>query len=165
MIIGIGGVSTAGKTTTANKIRRLFGDLSVAIVCQDDFVKPVENIPLVRDRVDWEHPDSVNHEKLLSTILAERKSSDIVVAEGLMIFYHKAIASLFDKKIFISIDYETFRRRKGIDNRWGYEPDWYIEHIWESYQKYGQLPQSTDFLTIDGSSHNQDVELMKYLKK
>lgn len=165
MIIGIGGVSTAGKTTTANKIRKLFSGLQVSIICQDDFVKPVEDIPLVKDWVDWEHPDSVNHEKLLNIIIAETKTNDIVIAEGLMIFYHKAIADLFDKRIFISIDYQTFKQRKNFDNRWGHEPEWYIHHIWTSYQKYGQLPQSYDCLLIDGSTKIEDSDLMKYLKK
>jgi uridine kinase len=163
MIIGIGGVSTAGKTTTANKIRRLLSELRVSIICQDDFVKPVEEIPNIHERVDWEHPDSIDHDKLFKTILAEKESNDIVIAEGLMIFYDKAINELFDKRIFISIDYETFKQRKGIDKRWGHEPDWYIDHIWESYLKNGLLQQNTDCYWIDGAMQMKEIELLNYL--
>lgn len=164
MIIGIGGASTAGKTTTANKIRNLFAGSKVSIICQDDFVKPVDEIPRIDDRVDWEHPESVDHEKLLLTILAESKNNDLVIAEGLMIFYNPLIKNLFDKKIFITIDEETFKFRKRIDHRWGFEPDWYIAHIWKSYLKYGSIVPSNEFLMLDGTNVPFDLELLNFLK-
>ncbi|NOU48771.1 MAG: hypothetical protein HOO86_17155 [Bacteroidales bacterium] len=165
MIIGIGGVSTAGKTTTANRIRKLFDGLRVSIICQDDFVKPVNEIPFIGERVDWEHPDSVDHSKLFNTILAEKQVNDIVIAEGLMIFYHKEIDELFDKKIFVTIDYETFKQRKANDNRWGHEPEWYINHIWDSYLKFGRLANAKNYLTLDGTLKVHDNELLSYLKR
>jgi uridine kinase len=165
MIIGIGGVSTAGKTTTANRIRKLFDGLRVSIICQDDFVKPVNEIPVIGERVDWEHPDSVDHSKLFNTILAEKQVNDIVIAEGLMIFYHKEIDVLFDKRIFITIDFNTFKQRKAIDNRWGHEPEWYINHIWDSYLKFGQVTNPNDTLILDGTLKIPDAALKTYLKR
>jgi len=164
MIIGIGGVSTAGKTTLANLIRKMYVGHKISIICQDDFVKPVNEIPRIHDRINWEHPDSIDHEKLMSTILTESKTNDMVIAEGLMIFNNKLISTIFDKKIFISIDYNTFRARKSIDSRWGVEPEWYIEHIWNSYQKYGKPSQYNDYLLLDGNKQTPILTLRNFLK-
>jgi hypothetical protein len=58
---------------------------------------------------------------------------------------------LYDRKLFVEIDRDTFMKRKHFDFRWGKEPDWYIEHIWESFLKYGQPPQDEDLIFIDGT--------------
>ena len=164
MIIGIGGVSTAGKTTTANLIRKLFPGLRISILCQDDFVKAVENIPRIQDRIDWESPDSIDHMRLIQTILIESKHYDLVIAEGLMIFYNPEVTALFDKRIFVSIDYQIFKQRKMLDNRWGHEPDWYVEHIWESFLRFGRIEPSADVLFLDGNTEISAVELLNFLK-
>ena len=36
----------------------------------------------------------------------------------------------------------VFYKRKREDTRWGKEPDWYIDYIWDSYLKYGRLRDS-----------------------
>ncbi len=163
MIIGIGGVSTAGKTTTASIIRNLFPFKRVSILCQDDFVKDVNLIPRVADRVDWEHPDSIDHERLLSAVMVEREMNEIVIAEGLMIFYTEALRKIFDRKIFVSIDYDTFMQRKAFDNRWGHEPEWYIRHIWESYLNFGRIEASAEVLFLDGRFTVKPEQLFQYL--
>jgi nicotinamide/nicotinate riboside kinase len=152
MIIGIGGVSTAGKTTLAAKLRSCFVGKSISTLCQDDYVKPINQIPLINNRVNWEHPDSIDHEKFRQAIIAESKQSDVVIAEGLMIFHDKNTRMLFNKSIYIEIDFQTFRKRKAVDKRWGYEPQWYIQYIWESFLKYGQIPDNqSEYLIIKGS--------------
>ncbi len=164
MIIGIGGVSTAGKTTTANKIRKLFPGLRISILCQDDYVKSVDEIPRIHDRVDWESPESIDHKRLIQAILVENQNNDLVIAEGLMIFYHPEVNTLFDKRLFVSIDYQTFKQRKSLDNRWGYEPEWYIEHIWQSYEQYGRIETSADVLVLDGNDEKTTAEILNFLK-
>lgn len=149
MIIAIGGVSRAGKTTLARKIRDLFHPKSVTVLCQDDFVKPIQEIPSVNDRIDWEHPDSIDHHAFKVAIMAESEENEIVIAEGLMVFYDAETEALFDKKILIQIDFDTYLRRKKKDLRWGAEPDWYIKHIWESYLKYGNPIDDGSFMKLD----------------
>ena len=69
MVIGIGGVSRAGKTALAKRLAKHFRKegLSTDILHQDEFVYPDEEIPKVRDKVDWEHPGSIDFERLEST--------------------------------------------------------------------------------------------------
>lgn len=137
MIIGIGGVSNAGKTTLSQKLKEQLKPLQVSILCQDDFPSPISGIPLIRDHVDWEIPVSIDLTKFYRRVLADEKKFDIVIAEGLFTFYSPEILKLYHKRIFLTISKETFRRRKSSDFRWGKEPEWYIEHIWDNHFKYG----------------------------
>ncbi len=165
MIIAIGGVSTAGKTTLAKQLRDYFQNKKVITLCQDDFVKPVEQLPTINGRIDWEHPDSIDHERFLHAIMAENKENDLVIAEGLLIYWFQPLCKMFDKQLFVTIDYQTFVKRKAHDNRWGHEPEWYIEHIWNSYLKFGQIAQLNSIFQIDGSRHISLQPIINYLNQ
>lgn len=144
MIIGIGGVSRSGKTTLAKRLARHFRKKghSAILLHQDEFVFPEDQIPRIRDKVDWEHPGSIDFERLRQAILAHSQTNDVVIVEGLMAFFDERINALYDKCFFVEIDKATFVRRKSEDLRWGKEPDWYIEHIWDSFQRFGMPVQS-----------------------
>lgn len=145
MIIGIGGVSTAGKSSLAFQLRKHYSPrATVKILCQDDFIKPESKIPRIKDHIDWECPDSINHEMYFQAIQRERKVNDIVISEGLFAFNDERIGSLYDKRIFMMISHHTFWKRKTEDLRWGKEPAWYIEHIWNNYLKYGKIASEHD---------------------
>ena len=165
MIIAIGGVSTAGKTTLAGQLRNHFHNKKTSILCQDDFVKPVEQIPLIKNRINWEHPDSIEHIRLRDAIEAERRENDILIVEGLMIFWHPFTQSLFDKNIFIEIDYSLFRERKDNDYRWGDEPDWYVEHIWKSYLQFGVPTNRKNTHFVDGNKAIDLIPIINYIEQ
>ncbi len=151
MIIGIGGASTSGKSWLATKIKSRNPGKKVKLLCQDDFVLASSQLPHIRDHVDWEIPESINFDRYLEAVMRCYIGYDIVIAEGLMVFHDRRLVRLFDMKIFIDIVKETFFIRKVEDLRWGQEPDWYIEHIWESYLKYGTIPNDDlSYLNIKG---------------
>jgi len=56
MVIGIGGVSNAGKTTLATRLAKQLEPHRVKVLCQDDFAKTLAEIPLIRGHMDWETP-------------------------------------------------------------------------------------------------------------
>lgn len=163
MIIGIGGASRAGKTTLAEWIRKQFPNLKSQILCQDDYVFPTRLIPQIQDRIDWEHPDSIDHESFRKAIIAEAKSNDLVIVEGLMVFHDKLTNTLYDKMLEVEIDFETFLKRKNHDHRWGHEPDWYIKHIWDSYLKYGKSPENMATMRIDGTKNFRKEKLLQFI--
>lgn len=137
MIIGIGGVSNAGKTTLAKQLKENLPGLNVSILCQDDFPNPVDQIPTIRDHVDWEIPVSIDMNRYRDKVLEAAKNYDVVIAEGLFAFCDENIVKYYDKKIFLTISKETFWERKSKDLRWGKEPEWYMEHIWRSHFNCG----------------------------
>ncbi len=141
MVIGIGGVSNAGKTTLATRLKEKLSPLPVSVLCQDDFARPTFDIPQINGHVDWEVPESIDLARYYRHILKKREKYDIVIAEGLFAFCDKHIYKHYDKKIFLTISKETFWRRKSKDLRWGKEPDWYLEYIWKSHFKCGMLKE------------------------
>lgn len=142
MIIAIGGISNAGKSRLAERIAQYFDDKSVIILCQDNYANPTIEIPKINGHTNWEIPDSINFNKFYNKIIESTKRFQIVIAEGLFVYYEKRLIELFNKSIYMTIDKETFLKRKRKDLRWGKEPEWYIEHIWNSHFKYCTLVTS-----------------------
>lgn len=166
MIVGIGGVSRAGKTTLANLMAKLFlaRGKSVSIIHQDEYVYDEQVLPRIRDRLDWEHPSTIRVTDFRNAIENASKENDLVIAEGLLCFYGSEVLELMDRKILVTISKETFLVRKKEDLRWGSEPDpdWYMEHIWDSYQKYGK-PQTDEYFTIDGNQYFDLITVVQYI--
>ncbi len=164
MKIGIGGISRAGKTQLANFIKDLFSDLKVVILSQDDFVFEHDKLPVINDEIDWESPASIDFKKFREAISKDTKKYDIVIAEGLLIFYKSDICMEFDKKIFVHINKAVFRERKLTDTRWGSFPDWYVDHIWNSYMKFGRVEKGRDdFLYLDGARDFDREKIVEFL--
>lgn len=141
MIIGIGGVSRSGKTTRALELKTTYEQegKTVAVLHQDDFTQPKRLIPRIRYKIDWEHPGSMDFRRLEKAILEAREKYDIVIAEGILVFYDPAVDALFDERILLEIDRDTFMERRAKEIRWGREPRWYLEYVWESYLRWGKL--------------------------
>ena len=165
MIIAIGGSSTAGKSTLAAKIGEVYDHRKVKILCQDSYVKPESEIPLINDHIDWETPESIDFDRFYRAIVYANLQFEVVIVEGLMIYYNRRTVDLFNKRLFVEIDKETFLKRKSRDLRWGKEPEWYMEHIWDSYLKYGQVPKVlNDVFKVDGRRSIDVYQVIKFLE-
>jgi len=165
MVIGIGGVSNAGKSSLANLLKlNLEKDFKVKILCQDDFILPQEDIPKVKGLTDWECPESINHEMYLQAVQRECQNNDIVISEGLFAFHNDELSNLYDKIFFLYVEKDIFRSRKERDLRWGDVPDWYIEHIWESYEKYGKAKDIQGIKKIYAGGRFDLADIISYVK-
>ena len=155
MLIGIGGVSRAGKSTLAKLLAVEFTqtDKTVAIIHQDEHVVAESQLQLIRDKRDWEYPGSIDWPSLNQVIQERLKGHEIVILEGLFAFNNQSINKLFTHKLFVEISKRTFLKRKQVDVRWGGtpEPAWYMEHIWDSYLLYGRPKLDQSFLCINGA--------------
>lgn len=130
-IIGIAGVSRAGKSELARKMAKYMRDNSydVFVLSLDDFVLPEDQIPTIRGMTDWEHPSSVDWDRVIKEIKVCH--SDILLIEGIFL-YHEVLVPHLNKRINITIDKDTFLQRRLSDKRWGIEPTWYLEYVWKS---------------------------------
>lgn len=149
MVIGIGGISNAGKSQFARRLKSYLRPKKVSIICQDDYVFPTPDIPKIKGHTDWERPESINFEWLHEVVLNSITCNDVVIVEGIFAFYYEETTKLFDHKLLLTIPKEEFLNRKNHDLRWGKEPQWYIEHIWDSHIVYS--PKNSGFSTIDVS--------------
>ena len=141
MVIGIGGVSRSGKTTRALDLQASFekAGKTAVVLHQDDYTRPKRLIPRIRYKIDWEHPGSMDFRRLEKAILDARAQYDVVIAEGILVFYDPAVNALFDERYLMEIDRNTFLDRRTKETRWGREPRWYIEYVWDSYLRWGKI--------------------------
>lgn len=160
--IGIGGVSRSGKTFLAEKITEFIP--GSVILNQDDYIPDPGDIPRINGHIDWERPEAIDWDRLLTVVKELLDSGKPVIMEGLMAFANEEINNLYDKRIFIELDKEEFIARKQVDDRWGIEPQWYIFHIWDSFLKYGALPDGeTNALILNGGTDFDLNQVMEYL--
>lgn len=150
-ILGIGGVSRAGKSTLANVIKNSAPDKyqSIKIIEQDAYTLPEKDLPQINDRIDWEHPSSINWEKLVQDVETSRNQYDLIIIEGILAYANSELNKLYDFAVFLTITKDTFMQRRIADGRWGEEPEWYITHVWHSYLQYG-LP-NIKVLELEGT--------------
>jgi uridine kinase len=139
IIIGISGASASGKSLLANTIVNELGSDQVAIISEDSYYKDHSNIPFEeRANVNYDHPDSFDHELLLHHLIelqagnsieipiynhslhirdkATRKIGPhaIIVLEGILLFVERKLRELMDIRIFMetSLDICLIRRLK-----------------------------------------------------
>jgi uridine kinase len=150
MIIAVGGPSNSGKSRLANEITLAVKPKRSVVMCLDDYVYPENELPRMKGHINWEIPATIDYHKFKAELLEASRSYDFVIAEGFLVYAHEDLVPLFDKMIFIELDEKTFKERKTDDLRWGREPDWYIDHIWESYLVFGRAPEGKNVFFLKG---------------
>ena len=163
MIIGIGGVSRSGKTSLAVLLKSKLVDAEIISI--DDYPSSQNNFTFVKNTIDWEHPSSLDFDRIIQGINFLDKNHAIVIVEGIFLFYHSELKNLIDKFIFINLQKDVFLKRKMQDDRWGHVPAWYREHIWESHLLYGVKPLDCNIFEIDGSGDIDYKPLLDFLKQ
>ncbi len=155
VLIGIGGVSRAGKSTLANLLAEAYRaqHKTVSVIHQDEHVVDEQELTLIRDKRDWEHPNSIDWHRLSTIIDDHLTQFDIVIMEGLFAFNDPIIRSKMGHKIMVEISKPKFLDRKKVDLRWGgtAEPDWYMQHIWNSYLIYGRPKLDQSYICLNGT--------------
>ncbi|WP_420387495.1 uridine kinase family protein [Roseivirga sp.] len=132
-LVLIAGVSRSGKSSLA---KELCSRLNKAVhLDQDNFVKEEDEIPLINDRIDWETPESINWAKWTQAIAKATSEHDYVIAEGIFTLSDLQLVKQADISILLSIDEVEFKKRRHQEKRWGAEPDWFIQHVWNAHLK------------------------------
>jgi uridine kinase len=164
LCIGIGGVSRSGKTFLATLLQKEIPDS--VVIHQDTYIPHESEIPRIKNHIDWERPEAIDWISFRSAVENALRSEKSVIVEGLMVFQNSDINRLYNKSIFLKISREELFLRKQTDLRWGREPDWYINHIWNSYLSFGQIPAAmNDILLIDGAKDIDLPVIMNYLQQ
>lgn len=149
-------MSRSGKTTLAHQIAELVTGGRVRVLSLDDYAVPEKDIPMIRDMIDWEHPESIDFDRFYLDVYDANKEYDLVLAEGFLIYLHEPLRKLFDKRICISISREEFERRRKEQYT---EPQWYLDHIWGSYYLYQGRYEAECDLVLDGSEGEDMVAI------
>jgi len=160
--IAIGGVSRSGKTFLSEILSRYLENSIV--IHQDTYIPPEHEIPLINDHIDWERPEAIDWISFENAIIKAKQSYKYVIVEGLFAFWNEKIDHHYDKHIFILLSKPVFEQRKREDLRWGAEPDWYIEHIWQGHLRYGFKPRTLpNCMVINGELDFDINEIIRQL--
>ena len=131
LIIGICGTSQAGKSQLAKDLHQALVARNIAteLIEIDLYIVEENLIPKIQDRIDWEDPTSIDWPKILDAI--DQSTAEVIIVEGIFAFQPQ-LASLYTTKVLLKVDYDTYFKRRRLETRWGEEPEWYLEHVWNS---------------------------------
>ena len=129
IFIGITGGSGSGKTTVVNKIKTEIPKKSVLVIEQDSYYKNQNHLSYEeRCKTNYDHPFAFDNDLLVEHLeqlseweniekptydysihnrKEERetvKPKDIIILEGILIFYDERLRDLLDIKIFVDTD-------------------------------------------------------------
>jgi uridine kinase len=129
LVIGIAGGSGSGKTTVAQTILQRVGPDRISFLQHDAYYKDLSGLPPTqRVEINFDHPNSLENELLISHIQQLKKGKAVEVPiydfsthsrtdrtftvkprsvfliEGILIFAEATLRDLFDVKIFVDTD-------------------------------------------------------------
>jgi len=193
ILIGLAGGSGSGKTLVARTIFRELGSDRVVILDQDSYYRDLDDVPVRnRDQRNFDHPDAFDTELLKAHVrsLLDGKpieqpvydytrhartqetvrvgDHDVVVLEGILIFYDPELRAMMDIKVFIDADADVrFIRRlhRDIHER-GRSVDSVIRQYQESVRPmHLQFVEPTkryaDIIIPEGGHNTVAIDLLK----
>ena len=129
IVIGVAGGTGSGKTTVAQEIVKRVGPDRLTYIQHDSYYRDWGDLPRAeRDRVNFDHPDSLETELLIEHLkqLRQGRAIDlpvydfrthsrtpetrriepkpVILLEGILLFADKALRDLIDVKIFVDTD-------------------------------------------------------------
>ena len=129
LIIGVAGGTGSGKSTFARKVADALDASSVAFIDMDAYYHSYDQLSLdERRRINWDHPNSVDWELLLTHLEAlasgdsiekpvydfvehlrrpetvRLRAAEVVVIDGILLFTDARVRALCDVKIFVDAD-------------------------------------------------------------
>lgn len=171
MIIGIGGVSRAGKTSLCrilkNELHKKTDEIHLDNYIKDsshwDFfvTYPIFYLSKLHKSFDMEHPDTIDFDSLYEDIIQSREKNEIVIAEGFLITYDARIKNLIDRYIHIDISKKVFIQRRINDFMKGNL--WYAHHVWNSFMKYGNNYADLKHIVINGDQEIDKQAVLSFI--
>jgi uridine kinase len=194
MIIGICGGSGSGKTTLLKRLCKALKEHQPSVFSMDNYYLPIEQQQLdTKGEVNFDLPTALDRQSLFRDLkqlidgqsievkeyhfntaldritLLTIKPSDIIIVEGLFLFYYSEIRELIDFSIFMEVDPEIQLDRRlyrDQDTR-GYSREAILyqwnEHVLPCYKKYLQPYESlADFRFHNDSRADQEFERLLY---
>ena len=137
LVFGVAGGSGSGKTTVVRKIMDALGDTDVVVLEHDRYYRDHPELRLEeRAALNYDHPDSLETDLLVSHLLTLREGQGVdvpvydfarhartattdriaprraIIVEGILIFADAPLRALMDIKVFVDADDDTrFIRR------------------------------------------------------
>ncbi len=161
-LILIAGVSRSGKTTLA---RKLAINLAKSVILhQDEYVLDEHLLPRIKNRIDWEKPETIYWDKILQSYEQLSKKYDFVIVEGIFALHNKQLVEMADSTILLKLDRDAFVKSRKNEDRWGKEPSWFIDHVWNSHLIFHNPHKVVPNHTLYTPSPSNFEEILNQLK-
>lgn len=193
LVIGICGASGSGKSTLAKKLESKLNKRCVYLK-QDSYYKDHPDMSFEeREQINYDEPQAFEHDQLYEDILALRSGqaitskdydytqhrrcdsgtliepADVVLIEGIHVFYDEAVRNLMDFKIYIQVDPDVclLRRVKrdirdrarsieGITRQ-------YLDTVKPMYEKYiRRYVDYADLIVAHGGKNARIVDILAH---
>lgn len=193
LVIGICGASGSGKSTLARELEAKLNKRCIYLK-QDSYYKDHSDMSFEeRVNINYDEPEAFEHEALRNDIFALREGrsitakdydytehrrcdsgveiqpADVVLIEGIHVFYDKAVRDLLDFKIYIQVDPDVclLRRVKrdlrdrGRNIEGVYRQ--YLETVKPMYEKYiRNYVEYADLIVARGGKNARIVDILAH---
>ncbi|XP_034548042.1 nicotinamide riboside kinase 1 isoform X2 [Notolabrus celidotus] len=157
LVVGVGGMTNGGKSTLSVSLHQHIPNS--CIIAQDSYFKDDSVVPVDShgfkqyDMLDALHMDTMMNDinswkrdpkvflrqcGLMSEQTGPSDDEDIfvLIVEGFLIFNHRPLNELFDKRYFMEIPYEVCKKRRSSRVYRPPDPPGYFDgHVWPMYLK------------------------------
>ena len=193
LVIGICGASGSGKSTLAEELERKLNVPCVRLA-QDSYYKDHPDMDFAqRERINYDEPDGFEYADLLSDLTALRRGepitrkgydyklhrrcdsdalihpADVVLLEGIHVFYHPLVREQLDFKIFIQVDPDICllrRVQRDIVER-GRHVDsiarQYVDSVKPMFERYiRNYVEYADLIVAQGGKNARIVDILAF---
>nr|XP_039256976.1 nicotinamide riboside kinase 1-like [Styela clava] len=169
-VVGIGGVSNGGKTTLAEGLGRCLEneEFNVTVIHQDIYFKEEKDVPLHEsgefgrwdEMIAFDMDTMVKDVKNIIEKMKNTEKSSVLIIEGILIFNHRELNSLFNMRFVFTLTKEEAKKRRLTRE---YEPsdtpNIFEYHVWPMYIQYlAELRKiKVNFNELDGEISQQKI--------
>ncbi|KAM6363037.1 carnosine N-methyltransferase [Pluvialis apricaria] len=182
LVIGLGGVTNGGKTTLAEKLKKMLPNCDT--ISQDDFFKPESEVEtdergfklydvldalymdeMVKSIRNWmKNPASsgVATEEPQNTCGNLKNTDDvyILIVEGFLLYNYEPLNELWNRRFFLTLPYEECKRRRSTRVYQPADtPGYFDGHVWPMYLKYkNELEENaSNVVYLDGTKSQEEL--------
>lgn len=192
-VIGICGGSGSGKTTLLKRLSESFTNLNTSVFSMDNYYFPIEKQALDSNGiVNFDLPTALNEKKLTTdleqlirgeaievkeyffnappdkNVLITIEPSDIIIVEGLFLFYYKTVFSVLDFSVFVDVDHkiQLDRRLYRDQETRGYKRSDILyqwdNHVLPCYEQFIEpFRPNADFIFRNDENADEDFETLR----
>uniref|UniRef100_H3C6S0 Nicotinamide riboside kinase 1 n=1 Tax=Tetraodon nigroviridis TaxID=99883 RepID=H3C6S0_TETNG len=175
IIVGVGGITNGGKSTLSQSLRQQIPNS--CIIAQDSYFKEESVVPEdSRGFKQYDTLDALHMDAMMSDVESWRRDPEwflrqrgleptrdplfVLIVEGFLIFNHRPLNALIDKRYFMEVPYDVCKRRRSSRVYSPPDPPGYFDgHVWPMYLKNRREMEDVEprIVFLDGQKSKEEL--------